>query len=175
MQKKNVYIIDTSAILSGKPLHFEEHMMITTDKISKELTPGGRDYFTFQLLLEKGLKIMKPSEQSIKLIEKNIKKSGEEKRLSEADKELIALAYEIKKQGEFNPFIVTDDYSIQNIADQLQINIQSISQKGITKRFKWERRCRGCGIHIKEDVDACPICGSSIKNIVTRKKTIKKD
>ena len=168
------YIIDTSAILSGKPLNFDCNSMITTDKISQELNPGGKDFFSFQLLIEKGLKIMKPSKKSLQFIDDNIKKFGEEKRLSSADKELIALAYEIKEEGKYIPYIVTDDYSIQNISNQLKINIQSVNQRGITKRFKWARRCRGCGKHIKEDVDVCPICGSSIKNVVTNKKSIKK-
>jgi endoribonuclease Nob1 len=175
MNKNNtIYLIDTSAILSGRPLIFNKQKCVTSPQISNELSPGGRDYFNFQMLLEKGLLIMQPSKQSLDTIRKIIKEYGEIQRLSNADQELLALAYEIQEGGKEIPIIITDDYSIQNIANELHIKIQSLNQQEITKRFKWGRRCRGCGKNILDDVDVCPICGSSIKTIIIKKKSLKK-
>ena len=43
-KENKVYILDTSAILSGKPLNFPDAEMVTTFSMSSELKPGGKDY-----------------------------------------------------------------------------------------------------------------------------------
>jgi hypothetical protein len=42
--KKQFFIIDTSAILSGKPIQLKDATLVTTPGVSNELSPGGRDY-----------------------------------------------------------------------------------------------------------------------------------
>ncbi|MEM4509064.1 MAG: ribonuclease VapC, partial [Archaeoglobaceae archaeon] len=53
--------------------------------------------------------------------------------------------------------LVTDDYSIQNVAMALGIEFESVIHPRISKGFKWVRICRGCGRKVESDV--CPICG----------------
>ena len=72
--KKHVFIIDTSAILSGKPINLGEATMITSPAVSEELKPGGRDYRVFQFLLEKGLSIISPSKESLDTYKKLLRK-----------------------------------------------------------------------------------------------------
>jgi UPF0271 protein len=170
---KRVFLIDSSAVFSGKPLNGFE-MMMTTSKIADEFKPGGRDYQRFQFLIEQGLRIIDPSEHSLKETERIIQTFGEKKRLSSADISLLALAKDLSKDQKEKPVIITDDYSIQNIAIHMGISIQSMNQNGITKRFKWERRCRGCRRTVSDDVDVCPDCGSSIINVVKKKYPLKK-
>jgi len=172
MKNKKILIIDTSVVLSGKPIHFEGYAMITTTGVNNELKPGGRDYHLFQLLKEKGLKIIEPAKKSIEQIEKTATSTGDIERLSKTDIELIALAYELKKRGD-KPVILTDDYSIQNVADTLNIEYENFNQLKITKRFKWSYRCRGCGRVFRETIKICPICGSDTKKIVSSEKNIK--
>ena len=174
VEKKQVFIIDSSAIFSGKPLSFIKDMFVTTSKIYDEFKPCGRDYRNFQLLIDKGLRIIDPSKSSINSLLNKIRLFGEEKRLSDADISILALAYEYQKLGDLKPIIVTDDYSIQNVANHLEMTIQTMNQKPITKRFKWERRCRGCRKKIIDDVDVCPICGSSIKHVIKKSSPVKK-
>ena len=45
-------------------------------------------------------------------------KAGDFHKLSEADMQLLSLALQLKAEG-YTPKIVTDDYSIQNVAKQL--------------------------------------------------------
>jgi UPF0271 protein len=174
MNKNNkiILLIDSSVILSGKPLNIDADLLVTTSKIANEFTPGGRDYRYFQYLRNKGLTIQDPLNKSIQTIKKEVKVSGETLRLSDADISLLALAYELKKQNK-TPILITDDYSIQNIANNVGIPYQSFNQKGITKRFKWERRCRGCRKKIIDDVDVCPVCGSTIIHVIKKKNSIK--
>jgi UPF0271 protein len=158
--KKLLYIIDTSAILSGKPLSFPDGDMITTPEIAQEFTPGGRDHRTFQLLREKGLILKQASKNGCTEIQKKAIDIGEKKRLSQTDISLLALAYDLIQKKENQILILTDDYAIQNMAAHMHIPYTTVSQRGITKKFKWTTRCPGCGKHYKDAQSICPICGS---------------
>jgi endoribonuclease Nob1 len=170
--KQHYFIIDTSAILSGLPLNLGDVLMVTTPKVAAELQPGGRDHRTFELLQSKGLIIQQPSHESIQTINTTAKDIGERDRLSPADIEILALAYEIKNQMNADVVILSDDYSIQNIASTLSINFQAVSQQGITKKFKWRYRCPGCKKQFDHEVKTCPICGTQTKLSVQHKQKL---
>ncbi len=171
-EQNKVYIIDTSAILSGKVLDFTDASMVTTFNISSEVKPGGKDYQNFLYLKDKGLQFRIPSDESIQKVENNSKKTGDKGRLSKVDIEILALALDVKQKNE-NVVVLSDDYSIQNLASELKIKFESISQKGITKKLKWGVKCSGCGKKFKEDINVCPICGSHTKKIVIGDQEIK--
>jgi UPF0271 protein len=173
-KKSKIFIIDTSAILSGKPINIDTSQITTTLGVSKELKPGGRDYRTFQFLKEKGLTIGSPSKESMVLVNNASVETGDKDRLSNADKEILALALDINKNNDKEAIVLTDDYSIQNLATFLNIKYENISQSGITKKFKWIYQCRGCGKKFKENIKTCPICGAGIKNIISTKENIER-
>ena len=170
---KDVYILDTSAIFSGKDLNFNDKEFITTDSVSNEIQPGGKDYQKFNFLKELGLKLLSPSKDSIDKITKTSKETGDLERLSKTDIDLLALALDIKSSDK-NPIIFTDDYSIQNIANFLNINFKNISQNKISKRYIWISKCIGCGKKYKEHINKCPICGTETKKIINGKYNLKK-
>ena len=147
--KKKIFIIDTSAILSGKPINLNNGRVVTTPAVSSELKPGGRDYRIFQFLKEKGLTIQLPSKESINKVKKIAKDTGDKDRLSLADIEILALALDINNKTDGEAVILSDDYSIQNVAHTLNIRFKGFSQKEITKKFKWLFRCPGCGRNSK--------------------------
>ena len=173
-KKSKIYILDTSAILSGKPINLNNAELVTTHGISDELTPGGRDYKYLQFLKEKGLNLNSPSKDSIEKIKAISKETGDLNRLSDEDIELLALSLDISRKDDKEVIILTDDYSIQNVANALNIRFESMSQSGITKRFKWTCRCRGCGNKFKENIKICPICGTETKDIVSGSRAIQK-
>ena len=170
---KKTYILDTSAILSGKPINFDEADLVTTSKVADELKPGGRDYQNFQFLKEKGLKILIPDKESLEKLQSISDKTGDKQRLSEADIEILALALDLKKDESKEIIILTDDYSIQNVANTLNIRFESINQSGITKRFKWVAICQGCRKKFKDNISICPICGANTKKGVSKKSDIR--
>ena len=172
-KKTRLFILDTSAILSGKPINFKDNIIMTTPGVSKELSPGGRDYQFYQFLKEKGLCIQLPSKESINKVRTICQKTGDIKRLSKTDIEILALALDKKKENK-DAIILTDDYSIQNVAYELKIKFETISQSGNTKKFKWTYRCRGCGKKFKENINICPICGAKTKNIILNKEELRK-
>jgi len=171
--KKQIFIIDTSAILSGIPINLNNVDMVTVSSVSEELNPGGRDYRIFQFLLEKGLEVLSASKKSIKVINKTAEKTGDINRLSSTDIEILALALDVNENQNKNAIILTDDYSIQNVANTLNIDFKKFSQKGITKKFKWRNYCSGCGKQFKESTKICPICGTETKSSTIYKERIK--
>jgi UPF0271 protein len=170
--KKKVFIIDSSAILSGKPITMTDAILVTTPGVSNEFSPGGRDFRTFELLKEIRLGIRIPSKDAINIVKKTAQETGDNRRLSTTDIEIIALALDINKEPNQEATILSDDYSIQNIASTLNIKYQGFLQKGITKKFKWVSRCPGCGKQFTEIQKICPICGTATKNYLSQKKDL---
>jgi UPF0271 protein len=82
--------------------------------------------------------------------------------------QLLALALELKTEG-YTPQIVTDDYSIQNLAAYLGIVYRPVGMKGIKRVLKWKYKCIGCGRIFDEKIKECPICGSSLRSVRSRK------
>jgi len=170
--KKKIFILDTSAFLSGKPLNFNDVQLITTINIEKEIKPGGRDYQNYIYLKEKCLIFKTPSKDSLKKIKETLEKTGDIDRLSIFDIEILAIALDENNQKNVEVVLLTDDYSIQNVAIYNKIKFKSLNQDGITKKFKWISRCRGCGKKFKDNISICPICGSDTKKIVIKTEEI---
>jgi len=168
--KKHIFIIDTSAILSGKSINLKDEKMLTTPEVSEELKPGGRDYQNFQFLLEMGLEIRSPLKKSIDFIRKKAEETGDLERLSSADIQILSLAVDINSNKDLEAVILSDDYSIQNVASNLNIKFQSISQRGILKEYKWQYRCVGCKKRFDTITKTCPICGAKTKLVRYQKK-----
>ena len=169
---KKFIIIDTSAIFSGKSLNINDSTLITTNSVINEIKPGGKDYRNLQFLFEKGLLIQEPTRKSIEYIQDISKKTGDVARLSNTDVEILALALDLNRKSKNEIIILSDDYSIQNVSNFLKIRFLNISQPGITKRFKWSYKCRGCGKTYKNNTKICNICGSKIKIYISKTKKI---
>jgi UPF0271 protein len=170
--KKKVFIIDTSAILSGKSINMDNATLLTTPGVSDEFTPGGRDFQIFELLKELGLQVHIPSQTSMDIVKKIAQDTGDDRRLSPADIEIVALAFDFHKKQNQDVVLLSDDYSIQNIASALHIKYEGIAQKGITKKFKWASRCPGCKRKFNDIIKICPICGTATKSYLLHKKDL---
>ncbi|MDK2854314.1 MAG: endoribonuclease Nob1 [Thermococcaceae archaeon] len=92
--------------------------------------------------------------------------TGELGELSEADIEILALAYELK--GE----IFTDDYNLQNIATFMGLRFRTL-KRGIKKIIKWRYVCIGCGkkFETQPPENICPDCGSKVRLLPKKKRT----
>jgi UPF0271 protein len=151
------YVLDASAILSGKDISSQEKLY-TSPLIVEEIAHG-RMRRHLDYLIEAGLEVLTPSDKALQKVEKTAVESGDIGRVSRADMEVLALARELEA------VLLTDDYSIQNLASILNIKYQGIAQEGIKETYKWKFRCKGCGRYYDEMYETCMVCGSDLKTI----------
>ena len=155
------------------PLSVKEEQF-TASSIIEELHPDTTPYFRLKLALEtQKLRIYIPSTTSNKDVEEAARKVGDLKALSEADKDVLAIALDLSRNG-YSPQIVSDYYAVQNIAEILGIKYVSLTTHGIRYRFKWALYCPACKrIYVPDTERAvCIICGTRLKRKVLRKRAI---
>lgn len=152
------YILDTSAILSGKDIPMDRDLYVPPSVLD-EIKEGGRWYKKLQRMKAAGLKIVAPSGTLIERVNKTAKRTGDYLRLSETDVEIVALAMHM------DGVILTDDYSIQNISKDLDIPFQGIAQDEIDEEYTWRYRCKKCGRWHEEETEECEKCGGEVKTV----------
>lgn len=153
-------VLDATAIRSGMTIS-GQHEWFITPSVKDELKKGktGKD---LELLIDLSLKVASPTVECIGKVKRAAEVTGDISRLSNTDVDVLALALEL------GAMILTDDYSIQNLASVLKIEYQSGTTTGIKEVFHWTYRCRGCRRTFDSKEATCPICGSDIR--VVRKK-----
>ncbi len=156
-----VNVLDASAIIGG--FSSKKVQNFITASVILEIKD-----FKSKLLLESALKdgnitIMEPDAVDIKNVEDIIMKSGDVLRLSDADKNLVALAFKLKRENK-DPTVVTDDYSMQNVLKIVQIPYRSVLTEGIQDVYGWMKICKGCKKIYPPGYayDECEICGTRI-------------
>ena len=116
------------------------------------------------------LRVRTPKNSFLQEVREASKKVGDVRYLSEADLQILALALELKRTG-LSPSIVTDDYSIQNVANQIGVNFTSLMTYGIRFRFNWILYCPACHRKYPSDYKfkSCEVCGTKLKRKPLRK------
>ena len=151
------YVLDTSALFSMEDL--PEGEVFVTSSVVKEL-----EKFKDRRLERWGelLRTSEPTSASIKKVKEAARKTGDSGRVSPTDVEVLALAIDMEAT------LLTDDYSIQNLAAVLSIPYKSVGMRGIKKVFKWKYRCSGCGRVYDVQHEECPTCGSALRSVRSR-------
>ncbi len=163
---KKGMVLDTSAFIAGFDPHAVRENQYTVPKVKNELNVGSMPLMRFNAAIENGkVTILKPKEVFVQEILNVSKKVGDVRYLSEADLQVLALALELKHTGNLSPLIVTDDYSIQNVANKIGIEFKSLMTFGIKYRFKWVLYCPGCYRKYPSDYKSknCEVCGIELK------------
>lgn len=165
-----IFVVDTSAMM-GQLQHMTEDIQLATTPLLLQEMLQKASKENIQLLLDmQKLKVLEPSAPSLKEVMKAAKELGDFPYLSQPDQQLLALALDLQNQ-EYSVVILTDDYSIQNVAQQLSLKYKSISEQGIREVIQWETYCPACKRvffdHKKQD--PCPDCGTPLKRRAKRK------
>lgn len=147
-------VLDSSALLAGRDLLLDG-MYCTPDVLNevkgKEPTPQ------LMSMIETRVEIREPSQDGIAEVRRIAERTGDVKRLSPADIGVLALARDL------DATIITDDYSIQNVANEMGLEYRGLSFPDIERKIEWGYRCVGCGKRFEEPMNECPVCGSRIK------------
>ncbi|HHY00790.1 MAG TPA: ribonuclease VapC [Methanothermobacter sp.] len=165
--KEKIYVLDASGIIGG--FISSKNLNITTSAVISEIKDIKSKIAAESALMEGTIILEEPDFESTKKVQMAIENSGDILRLSEVDKQVVALAVTLRKK--FYPVVVTDDYSIQNILKILNIPFKSVLTPGITEVYGWIKICRGCRKKYPPDYDyeECEICGSAVYMKPTKK------
>ncbi|MDR0492074.1 MAG: hypothetical protein LBH74_00310 [Nitrososphaerota archaeon] len=162
---KKITVLDTSAFLAGFDPFAMSGEQVTVPKVEAEIMRNSMVKLRFQTALESGkVQVKAPSPQYTAETKAAASKAGDYPKLSETDLQLLSLAFELKQQG-LMPQIVTDDYSIQNVAKQLSIEFSALATFGIKRLLEWIRYCPACHKQYPSDnkFKECQICGTALK------------
>ncbi len=158
---KDAVILDSSGFYSG--LAFSMKNFYTTKGVLKEISHIKLSKLALESLLEQGLiKVDEGKKEHFKKVIEVAKRSGDFKRLSKTDLSLLALALKLKDEN-FDSLIVSDDYSLCNVAKLLNLKVTTSVTRGITKVIRWIVYCKSCKKVFGEyDVKVCDVCGSPL-------------
>ena len=173
-QCKRVIVLDTSAFLAGFDPFSLGAEQVTVPKVEEEILRNSMIKLRFETAIESGkLKVKAPTQEFLNKAKESASKVGDSFKLSEADMQLLALALELKAAG-YRPQIVTDDYSIQNVATKIGIDFLVLATFGIKRLLQWIRYCPACHREYPADCKTkeCQICGTELKR--KPRRTIKR-
>jgi UPF0271 protein len=172
--KKRTIILDTSAFISGLDPFSIKDEQLTVPMVEKELTPNSLPWIRFKTSVERGKIFLKESDQFFfNEVVASSKKIGDFNHLSEVDLSILALAHE-KNVLCGDTLLLTDDYSIQNVANYLGITFSSVLTFGISTSINWISYCPGCKKKYSDESElkTCEICGTKLKRKPLNKKRI---
>lgn len=137
----------------------------TVPAVKEEIRENSMAWVRFKTAVEnEKLKVRTPGKIFTDRVKSSATFVGDAFFLSEADLQVLALALELKVYG-YSPLVATDDYSMQNVADQMDIEFTSLATFGIRFRLQWIRYCPAC--HKKYPADyksrRCEVCDTELK------------
>jgi endoribonuclease Nob1 len=165
-KKEPVLIYDTSAFIGGMdPQAIQIPQWTTPENVEEVHSKSAKGIL--QMALKTGrMKLRSPSQASINKVKEVSKKTGDYTNLSEIDLKVIALSLDFQNEN-WQAILMTDDYSMQNIAAALNIEYKAVTEAGIRSQLRWKLVCIGCGKEWKEEADKnlkkCDICGTKLK------------
>lgn len=164
-QCRRVVVLDTSAFVAGFDPFSISVEQVTVPKVEEEILRNSMVKMRFETAIESGkVKVKAPTQESSNKAKAFASKVGDSFKLSDADMQLLALALELKAEG-YAPQIVTDDYSIQNVATQMKIEFLALATFGIKRLLEWIRYCPACHREYPANCKTkeCQVCGTELK------------
>jgi UPF0271 protein len=164
-------VLDSSAFIIGfNPLSVNE-VTYSVPQVADELSTSSIAYIRFETSCKsRKLILREPSQASINRISSASIELGDWVILSRTDIQVLALALDLKLER-LHPIIVSDDYSIQNVAESLGITYAALATFGISHRFNWIEYCPACFRKYSQNhaQKVCEVCGTPLKRKALRK------
>lgn len=174
--QERVLVLDASALIAGFDPSSVAEEQYSVPEVGRELVSNSLPWVRFNTAVDGGrLKVEVPASGALRRVREASKSVGDVRFLSDADLQVLALALELKNEG-YNPQIVTDDYSIQNVADQLGIEFAPLMTFGIRFRLQWILYCPACYRKYPADYrfKSCEVCGTELKRKPLKKTAVRK-
>ena len=163
-------MLDTSAFIQGFDSSDGETMLYTTPLVLDEIRDEMARMRVSNWEQTGKLVIQMPNQSFSKYVFGKAQTMGEARTLSKTDHSVLALTHQLTTEG-ITATLVSDDYSVQNVADKIGLQYRGMNTQGIKRRFTWIHYCPGCRKqYVKPQLDnVCPICGTELKRKPSKK------
>jgi len=175
-EKDLILILDASAFIMGYDPLSVGYPQFSVPSVLNELLPETTEWLRCSVAEQSGkLKILQPSKEFVNKIKSLSTSMGDIRILSDADVQILALALELKSEGK-SPIIVSDDYSIQNVAERMGLKYKSLATFGIRYQFDWILYCPACHRKYPSGYvgESCGVCGTTLRRKPLKKAKIEK-
>ncbi len=164
---RRVLILDATVAYSGYDPFMINEEQYTTSNVASEVRKNSKLAIAINLGV---VKVRDPSKHAIETIVKKVREYCEEPNLSNADMSILALAYEFSNEGR-DALIISDDYSLQNMAKILGLKVSRYGRPFIRHILYRVKICEKCKRKYKPDYpgDTCEVCGGRILSKVARR------
>jgi UPF0271 protein len=170
---KGLIVLDASALIAGYEPENSKGKHYTVPEVVQEL----RDETTLirvQAAVDSGRLIVETPRAEVKeQVMKIARETGEGSELSSADLSVLSIALQLT-ESTIQVTVISDDYSVQNLAVRLNLKYAALSTRGISQKIIWRTYCPGCFRSYKKAVpdNICPVCGTELKRKPVRKTKI---
>jgi endoribonuclease Nob1 len=164
-ENRRIIVLDTSAFVAGFDPFSIAVEQVTTPLVAEEIRRDSTVKMRLETAVESGkLQVKAPLPGFEAKAVESANRVGDSFKLSKADMQLLALALQLKDEG-YTPQIVTDDYSIQNVAAKTGMDFISLATFGIKRQLEWIRYCPACHREYPagSKTSECRICGTALK------------
>ena len=172
-QKRNlVLVFDTNIFLTGIDFNLIPNIIYTTSEVIDEINVSRYSEKNRNTLIKiyvgienKKLIVKNPTQNYLEIVKKKSKLTGDLKSLSEVDFGIIALALELMQIKKHEVIVYTNDYSMENLCSELNINFKPLYKKGIKDQMNFEIYCPNCySLYKAERLNTgCDLCGMKLK------------
>ena len=149
MSDINRYVLDSSAFINANMIPDGE--LFSTPAVKDEII----DFKSKMLFQTRNVLTITPDKRYIFQVKSKALETGDLTRLSKQDISVLALAKQL------NATLLTDDYDIQNLAEEMGIKYKSVSVPEITKVLKRAPYCDRCRRFRAGDI--CQRCGGKLR------------
>ncbi|MGQ0795189.1 MAG: NOB1 family endonuclease [Nitrosopumilaceae archaeon] len=148
-------ILDASAFYAGIPFASSEQSF-TTQEVFDEIKHIKKDHQAIEMILEtKRLGILVPESKYINKVLSKSRETGDSQNLSASDISVVALCLQLRG------VLISDDFSVLNLAKQLNLSVSPVMTDGIKRVAKWIYFCSGCERTFSK-ISTCPLCGNRL-------------
>lgn len=149
----SILVLDAGPLIGGINPNILNDLCYTTNAVVNEVKNKQSRRKLETILYGSQLRIIEPSDISVSIVEDIASKTGDLKSLSDQDLGILALSYQLLKEFQDDtgmdleniPLrLLTDDYSLQNVATKCKIKAKSYRSQGIKGYIQWETYCPSC-------------------------------
>jgi len=156
-------VLDATAFYAGIPFSSQTTHYVTT-LVFDEIKHIKKNHDALQILIDSNrLLVRQPQVDFQERVEKCAQKTGDIHSLSKQDISCIALSLEL------NTELISDDFAVLNVSNELGINTIPLMTNGIKVVGRWIFYCPACKKDFSDEKN-CLLCGNKLKKKLVKTK-----